>query len=74
MNDKDQLADQLHRAWAGGAWHGPAIAEALAGISPQQAAKACDQVFTTPVFPRTTDAELHYIAWAIRQTLADLKR
>ena len=40
MNDKDQLADQLHRAWAGGAWHGPAIAEALAGISPQQASKA----------------------------------
>jgi dTDP-4-amino-4,6-dideoxygalactose transaminase len=38
------------------------------------AAKACDQVFSTPVFPRTTDEELQYVAWAIRQSLADLKR
>jgi dTDP-4-amino-4,6-dideoxygalactose transaminase len=37
------------------------------------AAKACDQVFSTPVFPRTTDEELQYVAWAIRQSLADLK-
>jgi dTDP-4-amino-4,6-dideoxygalactose transaminase len=38
------------------------------------AAKVCDQVFTTPVFPRTTNEELEYVAWAIKQTLADLRR
>jgi perosamine synthetase len=36
------------------------------------AAKACEQVFSTPVFPRTTDQDLQYIAWAIKQTLVDL--
>ena len=38
------------------------------------AAKVCDQVITTPVFPRTTDEELQYVAWAIKQSLADLRR
>jgi dTDP-4-amino-4,6-dideoxygalactose transaminase len=38
------------------------------------AAKVCDQVFTTPVFPRTTDEELQYVAWAIKQTTVDLRR
>ena len=37
-----------------------------------EAAKACDQVLSTPVFPRTTEEELEYIAWAIRQTISDL--
>ena len=39
----------------------------------QIAAKACEQVFSTPVFPRTTDDELQYIAWAMKQTLVDLQ-
>ena len=38
------------------------------------AAKVCDQVFTTPVFPRTSDEELEYVAWAIKQTVVDLLR
>jgi dTDP-4-amino-4,6-dideoxygalactose transaminase len=38
------------------------------------AARVCDQVFTTPVFPRTTGEELQYVAWAIKQTLADIGR
>jgi len=38
------------------------------------AAKACDQVISLPIFPRTTDEELEYLAWAIKQTLADLQR
>ena len=37
------------------------------------AAKACEQVVSTPVFPRTTEDDLRYIAWAIKQTLADLR-
>lgn len=36
------------------------------------AAKACDQVVSTPVFPRTTEEDLQYTAWAIKQTIADL--
>ena len=36
------------------------------------AAKACEQVFSTPVFPKTTEEDLGYVAWAIRQTLVDL--
>lgn len=38
------------------------------------AAKVCEQVVSTPVFPRTTDEDLQYIAWAIRQTIVELKR
>lgn len=37
------------------------------------AAKICEQVLSTPVFPRTTEEDLHYIAWAIKQTIADLR-
>jgi perosamine synthetase len=36
------------------------------------AAKACDQVISTPVFSRTSETELQYIAWAIKSTLSDL--
>jgi dTDP-4-amino-4,6-dideoxygalactose transaminase len=38
------------------------------------AAKACEQVFSTPVFPSSTDNELEYVAWAMQQTLVDLRR
>jgi dTDP-4-amino-4,6-dideoxygalactose transaminase len=37
-------------------------------------ARVCDQVISTPIFPRTTDEELEYLAWAIKQSLADLRR
>lgn len=36
------------------------------------AAKACNQVISTPVFSRTSKADLQYIAWAIKSTLSDL--
>ena len=36
------------------------------------AAEVCEQVFSTPVFPGTTDEELQYIAWAIEQSITDL--
>lgn len=34
-----QLADQLERAFRGGAWHGPAVREALDGVRAQTAAQ-----------------------------------
>ncbi len=37
------------------------------------AARACEQVVSTPVFPGSTDEELVYIAWSIKQTISDLR-
>ena len=36
------------------------------------ASKACQQVVSTPVFPGTSEDDLQYIAWAVKQTIADL--
>ena len=38
MNESYRLADQLHRACFGGAWHGPSLKEVLDGIGAGQAA------------------------------------
>ena len=38
MNESLRIADQLHRAVFGGAWHGPAVKEVLAGVTAEQAA------------------------------------
>jgi dTDP-4-amino-4,6-dideoxygalactose transaminase len=37
------------------------------------AAKACDQVVSMPIFSRTTPEDVEYIAWAVKQTVADLR-
>ncbi len=36
------------------------------------AEKACQQVFTTPIFATTTSDDVEYIAWAIKATIRDL--
>jgi len=33
MNESLRIADQLHRAFFGGAWHGPAVKEVLSGVT-----------------------------------------
>src|SRR3954470_16083489 len=38
MSQVESLADQLERAFRGGAWHGPAVAETLAGLDADAAA------------------------------------
>ena len=38
MTEIERIVDQLNRAFVGEAWHGPAVMEILAGITPQQAA------------------------------------
>jgi len=38
MSQARSFADQLERAFRGGAWHGPAVAEALAGVDAARAA------------------------------------
>ena len=35
------------------------------------AAKACDQVFSLPLFPHTRREDCEYIAWAVKQSLVD---
>jgi len=37
MTDTEFLADQLRRAHTGEAWHGPALKEVLAGVTPEMA-------------------------------------
>ena len=39
MYEMQRIVDQLHRAYAGNAWHGPAVSEVLAGITAEQAAR-----------------------------------
>jgi uncharacterized damage-inducible protein DinB len=38
MGEIDRIDDQLRRAFEGGAWHGPALRELLAGVTAAQAA------------------------------------
>jgi uncharacterized damage-inducible protein DinB len=38
MREVERIADQLKRAHEGGAWHGPAVDELLAGLTAEQAA------------------------------------
>lgn len=38
MREVERIADQLKRAHEGGAWHGPAVDELLAGVTAEQAA------------------------------------
>jgi len=38
MNESLRIADQLHRAFFGGAWHGPSVKEVLAGVTAEHAA------------------------------------
>lgn len=37
-SETERIADQLHRAYAGHAWHGPALRQLLRGVTPRQAA------------------------------------
>jgi len=58
MSETQRIADQLHRAYAGGAWHGPALRQLLRGVSARQAA-------ARPVRSAHTIWELvlHITAW-----------
>lgn len=39
MSESERIADQLQRALEGDAWHGPALKEVLAGVTPEQGAR-----------------------------------
>lgn len=38
------------------------------------AAKACDQVISMPIFATTTEGDVEYIAWAVKESIADLRK
>ncbi len=58
MGELRRVEEQLRRSYEGGAWHGPAVTEILAGITPQQAA-------ARPIAGAHTIGEivLHMAAW-----------
>jgi hypothetical protein len=58
MNETKQIADSYRAATIKGAWYGPALAELLAGISPELAT-------TSPVPGAHTVSELlqHLLLW-----------
>jgi uncharacterized damage-inducible protein DinB len=62
-----RIADQLTRAFEGGAWHGPAVKEALAGVNAARAA-------ARPIAGAHTIWEIaaHLATWesAVRRSLA----
>lgn len=37
------------------------------------AARACEQVVSLPIFSSTTEEDVEYIAWAVKETISDLK-
>jgi uncharacterized damage-inducible protein DinB len=39
VSECSRIADQLHRSYAGAAWHGPALNEILAGVTETQASR-----------------------------------
>ncbi|MDP6778778.1 MAG: DegT/DnrJ/EryC1/StrS family aminotransferase, partial [Candidatus Latescibacteria bacterium] len=76
----DAFTDQLKDAYKVGTvkhyppvWSWEAFAElGYTGEGCPEATKACEQVLSTPVFPRTTDEDLEYIAWSIKGSISDL--
>jgi len=76
------VAHLKNRHGVGTALHYPAVwsweAFAQLGYSEEtancpMAAKACRQVVSLPIFPRTTEDDLRYIATAVQQTIWELK-
>ena len=59
MTELERISDQIQRAYAGTAWHGPSVLEALDGVTPDIAARR-------PIPAANTIWELtHHIgAWA----------
>ncbi len=64
--EPQRIADQLHRAYAGHAWHGPALRQLLRGVSARQAAAR-----TLPNAHTIWELVLHITAWtkAVRRRM-----
>ena len=77
---RDEFTAHLKQTYkVGTAIHYPAVWtwEALAdlgysGDGCPVASKACEQVFSTPIFPNTSFEDVDYVAWAIKQTIPEI--
>ncbi len=56
---KDELLDTLRRSFDGDAWHGPAVREAMEGVSPELAAHRPPSIVHS-----IWETALHIAAWA----------
>jgi dTDP-4-amino-4,6-dideoxygalactose transaminase len=65
-------AVHYHAVWSWDAFASLGYSEAKADCP--VAAKACRQVLSLPIFPLTTEADMVYIAQALKACLADLRR
>ena len=78
---RDELTAHMKREWGVGtvhhypaAWSWEVMREA--GYGPEgcpEGEKACAQVFSLPVFATTTDQEIQYVAYAIKESISMLK-
>jgi dTDP-4-amino-4,6-dideoxygalactose transaminase len=71
LKDKYQVATALHypAVWTWEAFSGLDYDRSGCAIAEQ----ACKQVVTLPIFADTSDDDLDYIAWAVKQTVVGLK-
>lgn len=58
MTEVERIVDQLNRAFTGEAWHGPAVAEVLDGVTAEQAA-----AHPFPDAHSIWELTLHIAAW-----------
>jgi uncharacterized damage-inducible protein DinB len=58
MTEIERISDQIKRAFEGGAWHGPAVKEALKGVTAAQAAQK-----PVPKAHSIWELVLHIAAW-----------
>ena len=74
LKDNHGVATALHypAVWTWDALADLGYSEASANCP--IAATACQQVLSLPIFPRTSDSDLDYTAFAIKQSLAEMKR
>ena len=65
MSETERIADQLRRGFDGDAWYGPSLADALAGVPAEQAARS------SPDAHSIWEIVLHVTAWenAVRTRL-----
>ena len=78
---RDELTDYLQEKWeVGTVWHYPPVWswEVLqnAGYSATgcpEAKKACSQVFSLPIFANTSEEDIGYIAFALKESIMSLK-
>ncbi len=77
---RDQLAAHLKSKYqVGTAIHYPAVWtwEAMAGVDQDKsgcpiAERACGEVISLPVFAQSVEADLAYVAWALKQSIVEL--